>query len=262
MILGDLKPILATLVLPPAGPLLLLLLGLLLATGRKKAGGLILSLAAAALLWLLSCHAVAVWLAHNLLPQHPPAQVASLKSSGVQAIVILGGGVQPMAPEYGEAQLSPPAAARLRYGLWLARQTGLPVAFAGGKGWGASDAQTQSEAEVTRRTALQDHGVTLRWTDGQSRDTAENASLLRPILQKDSIQRIALVTHAWHIPRSVQAFERAGFTVSAAPMAYIQPSRHALLEWLPSADGLEGSRAVIKEWLALLVQRFTRNLPW
>lgn len=254
--LGELKPILGTLVLPPAGPLLLVFLGLLLAA-KKRVFGLALSFLAASLLWLVSCHAVAVWLAQNILPQTAPASVATLKSNKVQAIVVLGGGVHPLAPEYGESQASMPAAARLRYGVSLSRQTGLPIAYAGGLGWGASASQSLSEGEVARRMAQQDYGVALRWVDDQSRDTAENASLLRPLLQKDNIQRIALVTHAWHMPRSLQAFERAGFTVTAAPMGYILPANHGLLQWLPSADGLGSSRVVLKEWLALMVQRFT-----
>lgn len=254
MSLGELKPILATLVLPPAAPLLLALLGLLLAI-RKKAAGLLLAFAGVALLWLLSCHAVAVWLAQTILPQHAPVTAAALKSSGVQAIVVLGGGVRPLAPEYGQAQPSPAAAMRLRYGAWLARQTGLPVAFAGGMGWGAADAQVLSEGEVARRMAAQDYGLTLRWIDDQSRDTAENASLLRPLLHQDGVQRIALVTHAWHMPRSLQAFERAGFTVSAAPMGFMLPIRNSVLEWLPSGDGLDASRLVLKEWLALRMSR-------
>ncbi|MDP2452429.1 MAG: YdcF family protein [Polaromonas sp.] len=254
MSLGELKPILATLVLPPAAPLLLALLGLLLAA-RKKAPGLLLAFAGLALLWFLSCHAVAVWLAQTILPQHAPLTAAALKSSGVQAIVVLGGGVQPVAPEYGQAQSSPAAAMRLRYGAWLARQTGLPVAFAGGMGWGAAGAQVLSEGEVARRMAEQDYGLKLRWIDDRSRDTAENANLLRPLLEKDGVRRIALVTHAWHMPRSVLAFERAGFTVTAAPMGFTLPSGNGVLEWLPSGNGLEDSRAILREWLALRVAR-------
>ena len=253
--LGELKPILTTLALPPAAPLLLALLGWLLAL-RRKAAGLGLVFAALALLWLLSCHAVAVWLAQNILPQYAPLSVAALKASGAQAIVVLGGGVHPLAPEYGQAQAAPAAAMRLRYGAWLARQTGLPLAFAGGLGWGAADAQTLSEGEVARRAALQDYGLRLRWIDEQSRDTQENATRLRPLLQKDGITRIALLTHASHMPRSVQAFEGAGFTVTAAPMGFVLSSRNRLLEWLPSADGLEASRGVLKEWLGLRLSRW------
>lgn len=253
---GLLKPLLTTLVLPPASPLLLVGLGLLLAA-RKKSFGLVLVFLAASLLWLLSCHAVAVRLAQGLLPHYPPLSVAALKASPVQAIVVLGGGVHPVAPEYGEAQASLPAAARLRYGVWLARQSGLPVAFAGGMGWGAADAQTLSEGEVARRAALQDYGLALRWIDSQSRDTAENAQFLKSLMQKDQVQRIALVTHAWHMARSVRAFEGAGFTVTPAPTGFVLPSRNGMLEWLPSSDGLDTSRVVLKEWLGLQVQRFT-----
>jgi uncharacterized SAM-binding protein YcdF (DUF218 family) len=250
--LGELKPILAVLVLPPAAPLLLALLGLLLAA-KRKAAGLALAFFAVTLLWLLSCQAVAVWLAQNILPQYAPLALSSLKSSGAQAIVVLGGGVQPRAPEYGEAQASPPGLARLRYGIWLSRQTGLPVAYAGGIGWGASGPQTLSEGAVARRLAQQDYGLSLRWVEDQSRDTVENAELLKPLLAKDRITRIALVTHAWHMPRSVQAFERAGFSVTAAPTAYILQSQNPLLRWLPSSDGLNSTQTVLREWLALQV---------
>ncbi|WP_395060621.1 YdcF family protein [Polaromonas sp.] len=253
---GELKPILTTLLLPPVSLLLLTGLGLLLAA-RRKAGGLLLAFVAATLLWLLSCHAMAVWLAQNLLPQHTALSVAALKSSGAQAIVVLGSGVHPVAPEYGEPQASGAATLRLRYGVWLARQTGLPVAFAGGLGWGAAGEQVVSEGEVARRAAQQDYGLTLRWVDNQSRDTSENARFLRPLLAKDKVQRIALVTHAWHMPRAAAAFERAGFTVVPAPMGFILPSRNSVLQWLPTGDGLEASRAVLKEWLGLLVHRFT-----
>lgn len=254
--LGELKPILTTLALPPASLLLIIFFGLLLAA-RKKAAGLVLIFLAATALWLLSCHAVSVWLANTLLPQTAPVTAAALKSSGVQAIVVLGGGVYPMAPEYGEAQASPAAAMRLRYGVWLARQTGLPVAFAGGLGWGAANGQIISEGEVARRAAQQDYGLALRWVDTQSRDTVENAQFLKPLMEKDKVQRIALVTHAWHMPRSVQAFERAGFIVTPAPMGFVSPNRNNVLQWTPSADGLSTSQLILKEWLGLLAQRFT-----
>lgn len=252
---GALKPLLTSLALPPLAPLLLALLGLLLAFKRKR-GGLALTTAALALLWLLSSHGTAVWLARHALPQFAPASAAQLKTSQVQAIVILGGGLLPEAPEYGQAQPGPHTAARLRYGLWLARQSGLPVAFTGGVGWAANGAQTDSEAEVAARVARQDYGVTLRWSEAAARDTSENARLLAPLLQRDGVQRIALVTDVWHMPRAAAAFERAGLAVLPAPMGYVVPVERDVLEWLPSAYGLLVSREVLREWLALAVGRF------
>ena len=259
-----LKPLLTAVILPPLAPLLLALVGWLLAVKRKR-GGLALVLFALTLLWLLSCHGTAVWLSRNVLPQFAPlaptevTQVSQLQTDKVQAIVVLGGGVLPLAPEYGEAQPRAETAARLRYGLWLARQSGLPVAFTGGLGWAAHGSQTESEAEVARRVAQRDYGVTLRWLEADSRDTAENARLLAPVLKRDGVQRIALVTNAWHMPRAVAAFEKTGLVVLAAPMGFVLPGEHPLLEWLPSAQGLLASRQVLREWLGIAVARVTES---
>ena len=253
-----LKPLLSTLLLPPLAPLLLAVIGLLLAVKRKR-GGFALVLFALGLLWLLSCHGAAVWLSRSVLPQFAPLAAGQLKTGQAQAIVVMGGGVLPLAPEYGEAQPRAETAARLRYGLWLARQTGLPVAFTGGRGWAVHAAQTESEATVVSRVAQQDYGVALRWLESDSRDTFENARLLAPLLQRDGVQRIALVTHAWHMPRSVAAFEKAGLVVIPAPMGFVLPDENQLLEWLPSAHGLLASRLVLRDWRGLAVARLSAD---
>ena len=249
------KPLLTALLLPPLAPLLLAVLGLFLAFTKRRGGLLLVSLALA-LLWLLSCHGSAVWLARHALPQFPPLSAATLRTSQVQAIVVLGGGLLPEAPEYGEPQPRAQTAARLRYGVWLARQSGLPLAFAGGVGWAAEGAQQASEAAVAARVAQQDYGVTLRWLEAQSRDTSGNARLMAPLLQHDGVQRIALVTDAWHMPRALAAFERTGLGVTPAPMGYVRPVENDLLQWMPSAYGLLASREVLRECLALAVGRF------
>lgn len=261
MNLGELKPLLTALILPPSSPLLLVLLGLALAwpcqRPRKAARlGAVLSLAGVALLWLLSCHAVAVWLSRQALPQVaalPPQAAATLKEHEAQAIVVLGGGVFPQAPEYGEAQLGHHSAARLRYGMHLARVSGLPLAFAGGVGWGASGLTGQlAEAEVARRVA-EEAGLRIRWLDQRSRDTAENAQRMADLLLPQGVRRIALVTDAWHLPRSIRAFEKVGLQVLPAPTGFIGPESSPLLEWMPSARGLSDSRQILREWLGLRV---------
>ena len=256
MELAGLKPLLTSLAMPPLAPLLLALLGVWLAW-RKKRGGLTLAALSLALLWLLSCHGTAVWLARYALPQYASVSSTQLKASGVQAIVVLGGGLLPAAPEYGDApQLSSYTAARLRYGVWLARRTGLPLAYTGGVGWASSGVQLLPEAEVAARVALEDYSVNLRWSEGASRDTSENARLLAPMLERGGVRHVALITDVWHMPRSVAAFERAGLVVTPAPIAFVLPYERDLLQWLPSAQGLLASRLVLRECLALAVGRF------
>jgi uncharacterized SAM-binding protein YcdF (DUF218 family) len=255
MELGALKPILTSLAMPPVSLLALALLGLVLAWRNHKKTGLMLATTAVLLLALFSSYGASAWLAHNLLPQFAPLDVASLKARRVQAIVILGGDVLPEAPEYGSSQPNGATAARLRYGAWLARQSGLPLAFSGGVSWAANSAERVSEAEVAARVMQQDYGMTLRWNEAESRDTAGNARLLAPLLRQSGVQRIALVTHAWHMPRAAAAFEQAGLAVTPAPMGYVLPAS-GFLAWLPSAGGLQTSSLVLKECLALALRRF------
>ena len=252
MLPGVTRSILSALALPPAGFLLLIVLGLLLVMLRRRVAGLVLAGTGTVALWLLSCHAVATGLSAVLLPQTPA--VSPDRLAGVQAIVILGGGVLRDAPEYGAAQPSAYLAARLRYAAWLARRTGKPLAFSGGIGWSAAGGDIPPEADVARWMLAQDYGLTPRWVDGASRDTRENALRTRELLARDGIQRIALITHTWHMPRAADEFERVGFQELPAPVGFPSPQVRPLLEWLPSADGLTLSRLVLREAVARLFQ--------
>ena len=249
---GELKPILTALVLPPAGPLLLALFGVLVAT-RRRALGLLLATAGIAATFALSTNGMALVLARALMPEVRPATAAELPS--VQAIVVLGGGVLPEAPEYGSAQPAEASLQRLRYGARLARQTGKPIAFAGGLGWGAHGLQVESEAAVARRALQEDYGLPLRWLDETSRDTRENALNTAALLQPEGIRRIALVTDATHMPRALPLFQAAGFEVVAAPTDFPARRSRRLLEWLPSSHGAAMCRTLLREWLGRLVAR-------
>ena len=254
MELGNLKPILSSLVMPLALLPLLGLLGLVLIASRKRSGW-VLSAAAFGGLWLLSCQGTAVWLASAALPHYPPITALQLKDLKVQAIVVLGGGMYPQAPEYGLAQPGPATLARLRYGIWLSKQTGLPVAFTGGTGWAAGTGGQATEAEVASRVALEEFGLTLRWLENQSRDTSENARFIAPMLKREGVTRIALVTDALHMPRAMTEFEPTGLEVTPATMGYALPTKSSVLQWLPSVDGLAGSTRLIHEVLGRLTAK-------
>jgi uncharacterized SAM-binding protein YcdF (DUF218 family) len=248
-----LKPILTGLIMPAAlGPLLVVVLSVWAFSRSPKNIALRLPIALSGCvgsgLWLVSCPAVAVWLSLHLLPQVKAIQVSDLKQQQVQAIVVLGGGAEAFTHEYDGPNLSTPSMSRLLYGLYLAQNTQLPMAFSGGKGWGGQDKQA-SEAEVADAVLARLNAPALRWQENQSSDTRENALMTANMLQKEGFTHIALVTHAWHMPRSVRNFENAGFKVLPAPMGYIQTYAQPVLQWIPSGEALRDSCAVLKEWL-------------
>ena len=72
-------------------------------------------------------------------------------------------------------------------------------------------------------------------------------SVLSPLNKK----RILLVTHDWHMQRSMRNFEQAGFEVIPAPMGYLQPPASLSVDYLPTANGLRHSFWVLREWLGL-----------
>jgi len=253
------KPAIAALLLPPVPFLLILLLGTLLLWARRASGWL-LTLVAVAGLWLCSCAGFGQLLSTIALKPPPalqPQQVAALKRDSQSrrnvAIVVLGGGREAYAPEYGSSNLSGPSLERLRYGIWLGREIGAPVAFSGGVGW--MQMEGSSEAQTAARIASTEFGRPLRWTEEESRDTRENAARTVPLMLRDGVTELVVVTHGWHMPRAMRAFMETAsgrLKVTPAPMGLAPRIDRPLLKWLPSSEGQTQVRQVSRELIGLL----------
>lgn len=264
MNLAALKPLLSSLVLPPLGPLLAMMVGfgLLLWNHNKKVTsiGKVLVGIGFAMLWLFSSQGIANWLSKQLLNKYTATNTTELQQQNIQAVVVLGGGLQLDAAEYQyTAQLGPNSATRLRYGSILAKQTQLPLAFSGGISWSMRGQILQTEAQGAENYLQSLHLPAAKWLDGQSADTAENAEEMAKLLKPQGIQRIALVTDEWHMTRAQILFKKQGFDVVPAPVNASDETPTTLLDWLPSADGLIWSRLVLREALALLIIRVRQS---
>ena len=243
-----LKKILVALILPPTGPVLLALFGLWLSRARSRRwqyGGILL-----ATLSLLSMLALSTPIVGHALmaPLQPHPALAPGQLSGVQAIVILGGGSYYGAPEYGGDTVGGPTLERIRYGAWLSRKSRLPLLVTGGAPYGG-----RAEADSMREALEQEFGVAVRWVESASRDTAESARLSAPLLAAAGVTRIALVSHGWHLPRAIPLFEQHGLQVLAAPTAFSMASPSLIEHFLPS--GLTQSRSALNEYLGQLFYR-------
>jgi uncharacterized SAM-binding protein YcdF (DUF218 family) len=254
------KPVLSALLLPPVPWLVLALLGARFILWRRGLGWLLVLLSVLGL-WLSACSAVGDWLqAHLLSP--PPAltadALADLKRAAVRpgvAIVVLGGGREARAPEYGVASLSPLSLERLRYGIWLGRETGAPVMFSGGLGHAAQPGAT--EAEIAAEIAAREFVRPLRWTESKARDTRENAVFTTTLLREQGIRQLVIVTHGWHMPRALRAFKQVAdhdkltWELVPAPMGLGQRVERPALRWMPSSEGFMSVRAVLRERFGL-----------
>ncbi len=244
--LFHLKKLLSALVLPPVGIVLLALLGLGLMSQHQRRGPYFI-LFALALLIALSLPVVADALMHTL-EVYPPASSKALTRT--QAIVILGGDDYPGAPEYGGDTVGRETLERLRYGVRLQRQTGLPILVTGGAPYGATPGGRTMKAVIE-----DDFKGSVRWVEDASNDTGQNAQFAARMLYAAGITRIALVSHAGHLPRAVALFESQGLQVVPAPTGFATSAPSLWAQWLPSGDAFERSREALHEWLGLVVQR-------
>lgn len=256
------KPYVGALLLPPAPFILLMLVGTRLAFVRRGLGWLMV-LIGAAMLWLTNTTGFARVLSDHVL--QPPAALSPerlaawkgyVKAREPVAIVVLGGGSRPISPEYGISNLEDRSVERLRYGLWLGRETGAPVAFSGGVGWSLGDAVVTPESQIAARIAAQEFGRPLKWIEDRSRDTRENGIYSVRQLKDQGIRRVLLVTHQRHMPRSLRAFEEAaagsGIVFEAAPVDVLVTPLQAARSWLPSAGGAATTREVLHELVGRL----------
>lgn len=202
-------------ILPPGNFFLLLLVGVIIRLRFYRTGQSLIY-AAIVLLFLMSLPIISNPLLH-LYENMPALDTAALKNTQAKAIVVLGGGRYADAPEYGGDTVSEPGLERIRYGAWLQRKTKLPILVTGGTVF--SDNRL-AEAQLMQQVLEHDFLAAVPWVEKESRTTYENAIDSKKILAKEGINHIILVTHAMHMPRAIEAFEKAGFTVTPAPMGY------------------------------------------
>ncbi len=241
-----LKKILTALILPPTGPILCAFLGCIL-VGRSRRHGMIVVLTSLSVLFMLAIPLVGNTLLGSL-EHFPPISRSEL--SQVDAIVILGGGIYPNAPEYGGDTVSKLELERLRYGALLAKASGKPVLVSGGSVWGE-----RAEADVMKTVLEKDFGQPVRWVENRSRDTAENARLAALLLRQSGVKRVAVVSHAWHLRRAAALFARENIDVVPAPTGYSTSSPSMIDGLLPTASALDRSRQALHEWLGILVNQ-------
>lgn len=245
----ELKPYLTAFVMPLTSLLLMMLIAALLFHKRPKFARWIIVISVT-LLWLFSTNAFSVWLHNKVIPTYPPVSSKYLKDDSVQAVVVLGGGVY-LLPG-GEYKLSRTSLERLSLGAQLARESGLPLVFSGGAGWGTAN-QNIAEADVAEKVLLETFGMTLQYKESSSRDTKENASNSWRLLSKIGLKNIAVVTHSTHMPRASSEFKKNGFDVVEASVGQPMLNSEFGLSLLPSASNLEQSQNTLRELIAQCV---------
>ncbi|MFO1433146.1 MAG: YdcF family protein [Candidatus Competibacteraceae bacterium] len=250
---------LKALLLPPGGPILLGLVALVLLRWRRTAGIILLTTS------VVLSYFCSIGLTANLLSRvmeiYGPVTTEAIDTGRPGAIVVLGGGVYPEAPEYGQDTVHIRTLGRIRYAARLARQTGLPVLASGGFGYEPSLEQKIPEAELMQRVLEEDFGITPVLVEISSHNTWENAAHSAAILKSRGIDTILLVTQAAHMRRSVESFQHAGIKVIPAPTLFFTTEfkPFELASWIPSVPSIYAINYLCYEWFGLIWYRWHEN---
>lgn len=239
--------VVAALLLPPLNLFIIALAGFMLRRKRPRLGSALVA-GSFTLLWLLSTPFLSGYLLHSL--ESAPLALAN-STVRADAIVVLGGGTYIDAPEYDGDTVGAMTLQRVRFAAKLSQAIKKPVLMSGGKPLG----NDLSEAFLMRQAMQDEFHSPVRWLEEESNNTLENALNSYRLLHAAGINRIYLVTHAWHMPRALYAFRKAGFEVIPAPTAFTTRYQFNLPGFLPNAGALQSSQLFLHEVIGLFWYR-------
>lgn len=162
-----------------------------------------------------------------------------------QYIVVLGGGHTDMLGLPASSKLSPNALSRLTEAVRLARALPTAKLITLGPGRRGQDTHAHVLASAAISLGIAPHRII---ENNSGRDTEGEALALRAIINEAPF---ALVTSAWHMPRSMGLMRKAGLNPLACPTDYQARANQtfSLNDWLWGIDGLERSSWAIYERL-------------
>jgi uncharacterized SAM-binding protein YcdF (DUF218 family) len=203
------------------------------------------------ILWVSATNVFSSFILNSLERDYPA--VAIDRQPNVDAIVVLGGFTGGAGSGSGVVEIND-AVDRLFHGMRLYRAGKAPrVMLLGGAARGHLP-EAQVMAELLAEFGVSREAMIL---EDKSRNTRENAMNALVIMQKKGINKILLVTSAYHMRRAQAVFEKLGLEVVPAATDYqVQEPDPSILDWVPDTEALMMTTLGIKEYLGWWVYRF------
>jgi uncharacterized SAM-binding protein YcdF (DUF218 family) len=183
-----------------------------------------------------------LWIFENLENRFP--KVAQIPTDA-KGIILLGGSVDKMTSlGRGETAYNLTAGRFIGFVELAKKYPDLQLAFTG----------TPFETEIAQKDflALGLDPARVQF-EQNSKDTRDNAAKTAALLHPQPHEKWVLVTSAYHMPRSVGLFRKAGFNVIPCPMDYHAPGQYEMWFFLGLALSLEAWQASSREWLGMII---------
>jgi uncharacterized SAM-binding protein YcdF (DUF218 family) len=214
---------------------------------RWRRIGLVLMITGSSCLYLSATPVVADYLLCALETRVP----GHSDLTGAGAIVVLSAGVH-----VGNGQDVPDTPdgltlERLAAAARLYRELRLPVAVTGG----LIPHAHAPLGSLMKKELEENFGVSVRWSEEESRTTFENAVFTAKILKTEHISTVIVVTHIWHLPRALWSFEHQGLRALPWPVGITSAPANKIENFLPSLHALQGTFYALHELVGLLYYR-------
>ena len=238
--------------------LVVALIGAALSRGRFALAGRRTAMFALLLLLAIGTLPLGVWLIEPLEDRFPPAPAEMAAPYGV---IVLGGVID---DEVGRARHQVTlgeGAARLTEAAALARRfPQMRIVYTGGSN-SLTVAESTEALDAARLFAALGVDPARIQLEDRSRNTDENARLTRDLVHPEPSQTWLLVTSAWHMPRAMALFRKAGFNVVAYPVDY--RSEGGIGDWRLNLDVSRGFALfdlAVHEWIGLAAYRVSGKI--
>jgi uncharacterized SAM-binding protein YcdF (DUF218 family) len=178
----------------------------------------------------------------------------------VDGIIVLGGGFEGMVNKArGGTELSA-AGDRYMEALALARvYPAAKIVVTGGIGRLLSKNETDAQT-APRLFARFGIGAERLILEGQSRNTDENARFVAAMIEQKPGETWLLVTSAFHMPRSVGLFRKAGLEIVPWPADYRTPGTGGGLLGGSAKENMDDFALAIREWAGLVAYRLSGRI--
>ncbi|MEO6839586.1 MAG: YdcF family protein [Bradyrhizobium sp.] len=234
------------------------LIGALLLATRFAKLGRGLMIASIALLAICGFSPLGNWLLYPLEARFPPWDASRGAPDG---IIVLGGSIDAdLSEAHGETVVRGAADRIIAAAELAGRYPNARVLFTGGS---ANLVSNDAREADYAGAVFESLGVakTRLIMERRSRNTQENAEFSKAMVEPKSSQRWLLVTSAFHMPRSVGLFRKAGFNVEPYPVDWRVGGRGDLFTFSNIAtEGLGRTEVGLREWLGLIAYRTTGKI--
>jgi uncharacterized SAM-binding protein YcdF (DUF218 family) len=231
------------------------LVGALLLATRFASLGRKLLAAAVVLLAICAWSPLGKLLVYQLETRFPPWDAAKGTPDG---IVVLGGPIDAdLSAAHGGAVVSAAGDRIIAAAVLAHRYPNARVLYSGGSANLLSNDAKEADfaAELFESLGISKARLLL---ERQSRNTQENAVFSKELAAPKDGECWLLVTSAFHMPRSIGLFRKAGFDVEPYPVDWRTTGPEDRFTFSNVAvDGLQRTDLAIREWMGLIAYRAT-----